>query len=78
MLWPCDDPRALCDALWSVEARASAEMRAAVRAHFERELSFEALGLKLAAMYEEVHERKYGAAPTRWSDVNANGAIRTS
>jgi glycosyltransferase involved in cell wall biosynthesis len=53
-LWPCDDPQALRDALLSIAARADAGMRTAVRAHFERELSFDALGLKLSAMYQDV------------------------
>ena len=33
-LWPCDDPRALCEAL--VGARFDPATRAAVRAHFDR------------------------------------------
>ncbi|HEY6451127.1 MAG TPA: glycosyltransferase family 4 protein [Steroidobacteraceae bacterium] len=57
MLWPCDDPQALCRALLSIVPRASAGMRAAVRDHFERELSLGALGLKLAAMYEDAVRR---------------------
>jgi glycosyltransferase involved in cell wall biosynthesis len=61
MLWPCGDSRALCDALRSVAAHADSAMRAAVRAHFDRELSSAALGMKLAAMYGNVLERKRGA-----------------
>jgi glycosyltransferase involved in cell wall biosynthesis len=61
-LWPCGDSRALCEALQSVAARADRGMRAAVRAHFDRELSFAALGAKLSAMYEDVVERKRRAA----------------
>ena len=57
--------------------RQNSEMRAAVRAHFDRELSFDSLGLKLAAMYEDVFERKRGTvASTMPSDENR--AIRTS
>ena len=56
-LWPCGDSRALCEALTS--ARFDAETRAAVRAHFDRELSLHSLGRKLAAMYVDAHERKY-------------------
>jgi glycosyltransferase involved in cell wall biosynthesis len=56
-LWRCDDPQALCDALLSIAGRADAGMRAAVRAHFERELAFHALGSKLAAMYRDVLSR---------------------
>jgi glycosyltransferase involved in cell wall biosynthesis len=75
MLWRCGDPHALCGALRSMTARAGSEMRAAVRAHFDRELSFDSLGRKLTAMYEDVLERKRGtAASTRRSEEN--GAIR--
>jgi glycosyltransferase involved in cell wall biosynthesis len=62
MLWPCDNPHALCAALLSVTARLGPAMRAAVRAHFESELSFAALGLKLAAMYHDLVERTPSAA----------------
>jgi hypothetical protein len=57
-LWPCNDPLALCHALKSIACRGGSEMRAAVRAHFELELSFDALGVKLMAMYEDVLARK--------------------
>jgi glycosyltransferase involved in cell wall biosynthesis len=70
-LWPCGDPRGLCQALQAIARRAGSEMRAAVHAHFERELSFDALGAKLMAMYEDVLARKRGswtANPRR--DVN--------
>jgi len=59
-LWPCGDPRGLADALRSVAARADSATPAAVRAHFERELSFAALGAKLAALYQDTLERKRG------------------
>ncbi|MGH8140838.1 MAG: glycosyltransferase family 4 protein [Steroidobacteraceae bacterium] len=62
MLWPCGDAHALSEALRSVAERVSPQTRAAVRAHFDRELSFESLGRKLAAMYEDVLERKHGTA----------------
>jgi glycosyltransferase involved in cell wall biosynthesis len=64
-LWPCDDPRALGEALRSIAARNGKEMRAAVRAHFDRELSFDALGAKLAAMYRDLLERDGSAAVSR-------------
>jgi glycosyltransferase involved in cell wall biosynthesis len=64
-LWPCEDSLALCDALRSVTGRVDSEMRCAVRAHFDRELSFDALGRKLAAMYEDVLERTRGTAVSR-------------
>jgi glycosyltransferase involved in cell wall biosynthesis len=56
-LWPCGDSKALCEAL--VAARFDAETRAAVRAHFDGELSLHSLGRKLAAMYVDVHHRNY-------------------
>lgn len=59
-LWPCDDPAALRDAI--LAARTDPETRAAVRAHFDRELSFGAVGRKIAAMYEDVLERKRNGA----------------
>ena len=61
-LWACDDPLALCAAIRAVGARTDPETRAAVRAHFDRELSFDSLGRKLAAMYEDVLERRRNAA----------------
>jgi glycosyltransferase involved in cell wall biosynthesis len=57
-LWPCDDARALCDGLAALGAHIGPQQRAAVRAHFERELSFDALGAKLAAMYQDVSARR--------------------
>lgn len=71
-LWPCGDPHALCKALHLIAAGAGPGMRAAVRAHFDRELSFAALGLKLVAMYEDVRARKYGPMlAARHEDSNA-------
>jgi glycosyltransferase involved in cell wall biosynthesis len=61
-LWPCGDGHAFCEALRSVAERVDIRMRVAVREHFERELSFGALGRKLAVMYEGVLERKRGNA----------------
>jgi glycosyltransferase involved in cell wall biosynthesis len=62
MLWPCGDPQALADALRSVAAGAGVKMRAAVRAHFDLELSSDSLGRKLTAMYADVIEREKGTA----------------
>ena len=59
-LWPCGDSRALCQALLAVAKRSSTALRAAVRAHFERELSSKALGEKLTAMYADVLARQRG------------------
>jgi glycosyltransferase involved in cell wall biosynthesis len=50
-LWPCDDAQRFAAALVSVAVRPRFALRAAVRAHFERELSFEAVGRKLVAAY---------------------------
>ena len=57
VLWPCGDVAAFAAALQGMAARTGVATRAAVRAHFERELSFAALGAKLAAMYAEVTGR---------------------
>ena len=61
MLWPCSDSQALCQALRSIAAGVGPQMRCAVRAHFERELSFDALGRRLGAMYEDVLRRRCGS-----------------
>lgn len=53
-LWRCGDATELGAALRRAAARAGPRARQAVRAHFERELSFGALGGKLAAMYADV------------------------
>ncbi len=60
-LWPCDDSAALCQALLSIARRSGSELRAAVRTHFERELSSNALGVKLTAMYADVLARQRGS-----------------
>lgn len=57
-LWPCGDARALCDALRSA-AHSESDVRDTVRAHFDRELSFQSLGMKLAAMYLDVLVRNH-------------------
>jgi glycosyltransferase involved in cell wall biosynthesis len=55
MLWPCDDAAALGAALRSLAGRAvNDRARDDVHAHFERELSFAALGRKLGAMYHDL------------------------
>ena len=76
MLWPCDDPKALCEAMRSIAGRVGSEMRAAVSAHFDRELSFDALGRKLAAMYEDVLQRARGTGGST-SRPEQRRAIRT-
>lgn len=53
-LWPCGDAAALSDALVSMAPRLGEAARSAVRAHFDRELSFAAIGAKLRRTYEEL------------------------
>jgi glycosyltransferase involved in cell wall biosynthesis len=57
-LWPCGDPHKLCEALLSTAARPQEKMRVAVRAHFDAEVSFEAVGRKLVAAYEDLLQGK--------------------
>jgi glycosyltransferase involved in cell wall biosynthesis len=57
-LWPCEDSHALCQALVSLAKCSSSALRSAVRTHFERELSSDALGVKLSAMYADVLARQ--------------------
>jgi hypothetical protein len=45
-----------------------------VRAHFDLELSLDALGPKLAAMYQHAHERKRGQSRIEGS-VSANTVV---
>ena len=53
-VWPCGDPQRLAAALVSLTAQPRAALRAACRAHFEAELSFPAVGRKLAEAYQEL------------------------
>jgi len=53
-LWPCGDDNELCQALLRTAARPRQELRDAVRAHFEREISFDAIGRKLTAAYDKL------------------------
>jgi glycosyltransferase involved in cell wall biosynthesis len=57
-LWPCDDAAGLCEALLRVASQQRPEVRAAVRAQFDRELSFVAVGTRLAATYQELARPK--------------------
>jgi glycosyltransferase involved in cell wall biosynthesis len=54
MLWPVGDSAALAQALMRASARPRAPWRALVRAHFEREVSFAAIGRKWSAAYRSV------------------------
>jgi glycosyltransferase involved in cell wall biosynthesis len=62
-LWQAGDSASLCSALLDLPASTDAHARAAVRAHFDRELSREALGRKLVAAYGDVIARRAGASP---------------
>ena len=64
-LWRAGYAPSLCSALLQSSARASPADRAAVRQHFERELSFEALGRKLTAVYADLVARDDGASYAR-------------
>jgi glycosyltransferase involved in cell wall biosynthesis len=72
-LWPCGDAAALSAALQSIAVRLSSAGRAAVRAHFERELSFAALGTKLVTMYRDVCAR---TRPARGTGLPAGAVAR--
>ena len=70
-LWPCGDPRALSDAVQAIWTQSRSALRCSVRAHFERELSFHALGFKLSAMYEHVVQRNCNSlAATRSQELD--------
>jgi len=62
-LWRASDAHSLCSALVRISARTASTDRAAVRAHFERELSFEALGRRLVAAYGDLLARRRNSAP---------------
>jgi glycosyltransferase involved in cell wall biosynthesis len=59
-LWRAGDAPSLCSALLRMRAHAATADRAGARAHFERELSLEALGRKLTAAYAELLARDEG------------------
>ncbi len=53
-LWPAGDAARLAECLKTMAARCQASLRADVRSHFESELSFEAVGRKLAQAYQDM------------------------
>ena len=59
-LWQRGNAHALAAALRSMAAAITSDTRAATRAHFERELSLQAVGSKLVAMYRDAAQRKRG------------------
>jgi glycosyltransferase involved in cell wall biosynthesis len=74
--WRAGDAPSLCSALLGMSARAAPSYRAAVRAHFERELSFEALGRRLVATYGDLLARRRSVpAGARESLAAAGGSM---
>jgi glycosyltransferase involved in cell wall biosynthesis len=55
-LWPCGDAEALCERLLSTAARPAQDIRRSARAHFDRELSFHAVGRKMVTTYERLRD----------------------
>ena len=68
-LWSCGDARGLSAALLSIASQPREPLRTQVRAHFDRALSFDALGRALAETYQRLkpgllrrdHRRQAGA-----------------
>lgn len=56
-LWWRGDPQTLTDSLLGIASELSPARRAAVRAHFDRELSFSGLGRRLAETYQDLVTR---------------------
>jgi len=67
--WPCGDPRALRDALLEAAARPRAPLATEVRQHFDRELSFPAVGRKLADAYLQLTSPRGALAATTHEDA---------
>jgi glycosyltransferase involved in cell wall biosynthesis len=57
-LWWCGNAQSLADGLLAIASELSPGRRATVRAHFERELSFAALGRRLEQTYRGLIERR--------------------
>jgi len=57
-LWPCGNAALLSDAIVTIASRSEPSRRSAARAHFDRELSFGAVGRKLTAAYEQLLDRQ--------------------
>ena len=71
-LWWRGDPQSLADGLLGITAELGPARRAVVRAHFERELSFGALGRRLLDIYCELVSR--GVNPHRLTLAAAGSA----
>ena len=67
-LWWRGDPQSLADELLGIAAELGPARRAVVRAHFEQELSFAALGRQLADTYRDLVNREGRASgPPPWA-----------
>lgn len=78
-LWRCGDPDSLCRALLALAHSARAPLHAATRAHFQSEISFEAVGRKLAAAYRDIIELAQRANSARAAvDVRNPVSARSS
>jgi GT2 family glycosyltransferase len=53
-LWPCGNARRLSEAILSIASEPYATLRSSVRAHFDREISLDALGRKLVEAYQRL------------------------
>lgn len=63
MLWPCGEAERLLACLLRIAEYRSSAMRAAVRAHFDRHLSFRAVGSMLVAAYARMYSQRCVASP---------------
>jgi len=70
-LWWRGDPQSLADELLGIAAELGPARRAVVRAHFDRELSFAALGRRLAGVYRDLLSRRAGADGLALSSVGS-------
>ena len=73
-LWPRGDAGALCEKLIAAAAQPRARIRAAACEFFGKELSFEAVGRKLAAAYQDLAERGRHRRP-RSLTMNSAGLL---
>ena len=76
-LWPPGDAQQLCEALLSTIANPRREARTDVRAHFDAELSLQAVGRKLRLVYDDVLRRRRLADAADVGD-GAGGAARST
>lgn len=75
-LWPTGDANTLFERIVSLAAQPRTQIRTAARKHFEDELSFDAVGRKLASAYQDLLEHRQirsARGPNR-SDILTNRA----